>query len=509
MSDWITVDREGLRQINERLLARRGFGMIAAELYQNVMDTDATECLFDIQKIEGQPRAQIIVRDNGPGFARLTDAWTMFAPSLKKDDPTKAGRFNIGEKVVLSFCHSATIATTSGTVEFDGDGRREFPRRKRTEGTKITLEIRCTNHQFNQLIEYMPKLIVREGLRLCVNGAEVEFPAYPFATWEETLPTEIGEDLRPSRRKTEVRVYEAKDGETPMLYELGIPVVETGDRWHVSIQQKVPLNTERDNVTPAFLREVRVSVVNNMHDQLTEEDTESTWVNEATSDDRCEDDAAETFRVKKYGEKSVAFDPTNPEANAVAMSEGYTIIPSRGLTGGQRTNLKGAGTLRSSSEQYPTAGKGAYSDDPNAPPVYVLEDDELTDGMKKVRKYAEDLGKSLMGATIAVRFVKGPTRFQSESWAAAYGNRQLDFNVSNLGMKWCDEKGAVGTQALDELIIHEFGHHYESNHFSSDYHKALCRLGAKLKVVTMAQYRIVFCNNEKNEKEMRNGNWIN
>ena len=487
MSDWITVDREGLRQINERLLARRGFGMIAAELYQNVMDTDATECLFDIQKIEGQPRAQIIVRDNGPGFARLTDAWTMFAPSLKKDDPTKAGRFNIGEKVVLSFCHSATIATTSGTVEFDGDGRREFPRRKRTEGTKITLEIRCTNHQFNQLIEYMPKLIVREGLRLCVNGAEVEFPAYPFATWEETLPTEIGEDLRPSRRKTEVRVYEAKDGETPMLYELGIPVVETGDRWHVSIQQKVPLNTERDNVTPAFLREVRVSVVNNMHDQLTEEDTESTWVNEATSDDRCEDDAAETFRVKKYGEKSVAFDPTNPEANAVAMSEGYTIIPSRGLTGGQRTNLKGAGTLRSSSEQYPTAGKGAYSDDPNAPPVYVLEDDELTDGMKKVRKYAEDLGKSLMGATIAVRFVKGPTRFQRESWAAAYGGRQLDFNVANLGMQWCDEKGAVGTRRLDELIIHEFGHHYESNHFSSNYHEALCMLGAKLKAVALKE----------------------
>jgi len=502
MSDWITVDREGLRQINERLLARRGFGMIAAELYQNVMDTDATECLITVTKIEGLARAQIIVEDDGPGFARLTDAWTMFAPSLKKDDPTKAGRFNIGEKVVLSFCHTAKIETTSGTVEFDEEGRRELPRNRRKKGTKITLEIRCTNHQFNQLIEYMPKLIVKEGMRLCVNGAEIA-GREPIATWEETLPTEIGEDLRPSRRKTEVRVYEAKDGETPMLYELGIPVVETGDRWHVSVQQKVPLNTERDNVTPAFLREVRVSVVNNMHDQLTEEDTESTWVNEATSDDRCEDDAAETFRIKKYGEKSVAFDPTNPEANAIAMSEGYTIIPSRGLTGGQRTNLKGAGTLRSSSEQYPTAGKGAYSDDPDAPPVYVLEDDELTDGMKKVRRYTEDLGKSLMDATISVRFVKGPTRFQSETWSAAYGGRQFDFNVACLGMKWCDEKGAVGTQRLDELIIHEFGHHYESNHFSSDYHKALCRLGAKLKAVTMAQYRIVFCNNEK---EMQNGN---
>ena len=101
--------------------------------------------------------------------------------------------------------YNAKIETTTGTVEFDEDGRREFPRRKREEGTKVTLEIRCTNHQFNQLIEYMPKLIVREGLRLCVNGAEIA-GREPIATWEETLPTEIGEDLRPSRRKTEVRV---------------------------------------------------------------------------------------------------------------------------------------------------------------------------------------------------------------------------------------------------------------------------------------------------------------
>ena len=103
MSEWITVNRDGLRQINERLLARRGFGMIAAELYQNVMDTDATECLFAVTKLEGQSRAEIIVQDNGPGFTNLKDAWEMFGPSEKKDNPTKAGRFNIGEKIVLSF----------------------------------------------------------------------------------------------------------------------------------------------------------------------------------------------------------------------------------------------------------------------------------------------------------------------------------------------------------------------------------------------------------------------
>jgi hypothetical protein len=487
MSDWITVDRDGLRQINERLLARRGFGMIAAELYQNVMDTDATECLITATKLEGQARAEIIVEDNGPGFARLTDAWTMFAPSLKKDDPTKAGRFNIGEKVVLSFCYSAKIETTSGTVEFDDDGRREFPRRKLEKGTKITLEIRCTNHQFNQLIEYMPKLIVKEGLRLCVNGAEIA-SREPIATWEETLPTEVGDDLRPSRRKTEVRVYEIKDGEMPMLYELGIPVVETGDRWHVSIAQKIPLNTERDNITPAFLREVRVYVVNKMHEQLTEEDTESTWVNEATSDKRCEDEAVETFRVKKYGEDSVASTPGNPEADAKHIADGGTLIPSRGLTQGQRENLRGGGNLQSSAQRHPAAGIGAFSDDPNAPSAREFKEDELTDEMREVRDYAMSLGKSLMDATISVRFLDKIVN-EGQTFRAAYGGRELCFNVGNLGKKWFANSGAVGTTELDALLIHEFGHHYESNHLSSDYHRALCRLGAKLKAVALEEVK--------------------
>ena len=488
---WFEVDRKGMRQVNQRIVDRRGFGIIIGELYQNVMDTDATECFITTTKLEGRPRVEVVITDNGPGFARLSDAWTMFAPSMKKDDPTKAGRFNLGEKMVLSFCHSAKIETTSGTVEFneDDDDRKLDVRRKYADGTRVTLELICNQKQFDEMLDYIPTLIVREGLRLCVNGAEIHHRE-PVATWEETIPTEIGEDLRKSRRKTEVRVYEPEIGEIPMLYEMGIPVVETGDKWHVSIEQKVPLNTERDNVTPSFLKEVRVSVVNNMHEQLTEEDTESAWVNEATSDKRCNDDASETFRVNKYGEKSVAFDPTNPEANAVAMSEGYTIIPSRGLTGGQRSNLKRTGALMSSSQQFPTAGKGAYSDNPDAAPVHVLTEDELTDGMKAVRVYAEDLGKSLMDATITVRFVKGPTRSQPESWSAAYGGRQLDFNVRQLGRNWFHDKGAVGTQNLDELIIHEFGHQYESNHLSSNYHRALCRLGAKLKAVALNQLQV-------------------
>jgi len=35
-------------------------------------------------------------------------------------------------------------------------------------------------------------------------------------------------------------------------------------------------------------------------------------------------------------------------------------------------------------------------------------------------------------------------------------------------------------------LIHEWGHHYETDHLSSEYHEALCKIGAKLAEVVAA-----------------------
>ena len=485
MSDWFSANKDGLRQVNERLVERRGFGMIAGELYQNVADTAASFCRMTVEKIPGKPRVIITVEDDGPGFRDLTHAWTMFAPSEKKSDPTKAGSFNLGEKVVLSFAYEAQIQTTTGTVLFDDKGRHEYPRRKRESGTIFTAELACNAERYDQMMQYLRQIIVRPGLNLSVNG-EVIPPRTPIHTFVSSLQTEIGDDLRKSIRQTEVHIYEPSGDEIPMLYELGIPVVETDDRWHYNILQKVPLNSDRDNVTPAYLRAVRVAVFNEMHNRISEDDTTSTWVKEATSDPNCSDNAAETLRVKQYGEKSLAFDPTNPEANAEAVSHGFVLIPPRGLSSGQRENLKRAGTLQSSSAAFPTAGKGAYSDNPNADPVKIIGEDKWTEGMKLVREYTIQLAKKLMGVNVNVMFVHCDKFGLGKRWAACYGRglgaSSFHYNIFTLGYKWFD----LGvTQAVDELIIHEFGHEYESNHLSEKYYDALCELGAKLKKEVM------------------------
>ena len=114
---WFTVDKDGLSQ----LMAARPRVAMLHDLLQNVFDEDATTAVVTVAPIDGRrSRARLVVADDCPdGFADLRDAFTMYRSSRKKNDPTKRGRFNEGEKFVLSLCEEATIATTTGTVHFD------------------------------------------------------------------------------------------------------------------------------------------------------------------------------------------------------------------------------------------------------------------------------------------------------------------------------------------------------------------------------------------------------
>lgn len=476
---WFEAHKDGLKQIAEKLVSSpRGFGIVGGELYQNVMDTNATKCVIDLEKIPHSKFATLKVSDNDPdGFQDLSHAWTLFAPSAKKSDPTKAGRFNFGEKIVLAFCRSAEIRTTKGTVFFS-EGRTVNARRRTDSGTIFFAEIECTGERLNQFENYIKKIIVKPGLDLIFNGESIPHRS-PIHKFEVKLATEISNengDLRPSARNTVVEIYEVLPGEKATLYELGIPVVETEDKWHYNVKQKVPLNVERDNVTPAYLRSLRTYVLNEMFDKINENDIEENWLNDASSDDRCAADAAKTFLELKYGKKCVAFDPKNQEANAEAVAHGYTLIPSHGLNSGQRANLYNNNLLSSSSKTFPNAGRGAYSED--GAPAKIIPKENWTEGMNLIHEYTVGLGMRILKKEIQVIFVEA----KPNNFLACYGRglavRRFDYNVARLGKKWFDN-GI--TEEVDSLIIHEFGHDTESNHLSERYHSALCECGAALK----------------------------
>lgn len=474
---WFSVDKDGL----SKLIEQQCKGRLIAELLQNALDENVTRVSIRLTPLKGRPLVELVVGDDSPdGFRNLDHAYTLFADSYKKADPTKRGRFNLGEKLVLALCRSAVISSTTGSVVFDESGhRRVKPRSKRERGSEFRATIRMTKAEFDEAITYLNGVLVPDNVIVTVND-QILAPHKPVHTFEATLDTEVAADngiLRCRSRKTTVELYPVKAGEIASIYELGLPVVETGDKWHVNVCQKVLLNLNRDNVRPAFLHRLRTIVFNEMHAHLSSDEANQTWVQEATSHEDCSATGIEKYLDLRFGQNRASFDPSDPEAGKQVVAHGGTLITGSMLNARQWAKAKQAHAIKASSYFFPSPKP--YSDDPNAPPEEVLDSDRWTTGMRNIADYATFLAKELMGVALCVKITKAGGNF-----LACYGHGELTFNLATLGHKWFDQGPA---EAVDELLIHEFGHEYSGDHLCSEYHEALCRIGAKLKNVALNQ----------------------
>lgn len=367
------------------------------------------------------------------------------------------------------------MVTVRGGYRFDSDGRHTL-RERREAGSIFTGRLLMTHSEYEECVATVRRLIPPLSAAVTRFNGELLSPRNPIGAFEVALPTEIADEegrLRRVTRTTRVHVYEPNPGETPMLYELGIPVVETGDRWHLDVLQKVPLNLERDNVPPGYLKTLRVHVLNHLHDHLAREDANSPWVREGASDGRASDAAVQVVTRLRFGDKAVAYDPSDPEANKLAVSSGYTVVHGGSLSPGEWDNVRRAGVV-------PPAGRITPSPKPYSPdgkPLDVLDRSEWSAGMVQIVAYAKCVARKVLGIELAVEIAKEPTW----PFAATYGPGALVLNYGRLGRGWF-EQGA--TESVNRLLIHEFAHHYSLDHLSADYHEALCRIGAKL--VTLA-----------------------
>src|SRR5437660_867906 len=121
-TNWFDVDRTGLGKQAEE----QGKGRLVGELIQNALDeAGVTRVEITLSPVPGRPLADLAVEDDSPeGFRNLADAYTLFAESYKRTNPEKRGQFNLGEKLVIACCETASISTTKGTVVFDPSERR-------------------------------------------------------------------------------------------------------------------------------------------------------------------------------------------------------------------------------------------------------------------------------------------------------------------------------------------------------------------------------------------------
>ena len=472
MTRWFEVDRAGLR----KLLEQRGVGFILTELVANAWDAPGTTHVeVTLEAQDGSPRAKVHVADDSPGgFTRLEHAWTLFAESERKADPLSRGRWDIGEKLVLSMCEWAEIISTTGGVRFDVEGRHTL--RRRTErGSTFTGMLRLTHGQADELAETARMLIAPAEIAYTFNGETVFTPQQQHA-FETQLATETADEggvLRRSRRIGRVEVHTAADTGA-WLYELGIPVVATELPWTVNVLQKVPLTLDRTNVAPGFLRDLRVALLAQMAQQIPEAHLAAPWVKEACASPQAEPQAVATVLTRRFGERSVAYDPSDTEGSKIAMSEGYTVVPGGTLSAGEWANARRANVLLPAGQVTPSPR--VLSSPDGEPPI---PEDEWTESMCRRAQTVKRIAKVLLIDCYCVRFHNNIAL--PSAW---YGCGTVTFNLGRLSRAWCDEQ--LVTERVLGLIIHELAHELESDHLSSEYHEACCHLGARAVAAALA-----------------------
>lgn len=468
MGNWFDVDKEGLAAI----LKRRGVEFALFELVSNALDTRARNITVTVQPVAGRALANVSVVDDDPeGFKDLTHAFTLFAPSEKKGDLKRRGRFNLGEKLVLAICDEAVISSTTGTIAFTKNGRTNHPSKKRASGSGFAGVLRMTHEESARAVAALRTLLVSPGVHLNVSGERV-LPRERLAAFEASLATEVADadgNLKRGRATAVVSIYEPRANETPMLYEMGIPVVETGDRWHVNVEQKVPLNMDRDNVPAAFLRELRTHVLNAMHSALTAEDASEKWVREATSSPDIEPEAFKRTMELRFGEQRVSADPSDREAENIAKAKGYTIVSGGAMTAGEWENARRTGALL-------PAGKVTPSPKPFSADGKPLVFCDAANGSERAFvAFAERVGRFLVGRKPTVSLTNTPTWGFAATWGR--NESQLIINIGRLGRAWFVSERA--TEGMIDLLIHEFAHD-GGHHLEEGYHDACTRFGARL-----------------------------
>src|SRR5439155_11664728 len=110
--------------------------------------------------------------------------------------------------------------------------------------------------------------------------------------------------------------------------------------------------------------------------------------------------AVRSFVRQKYGEKVVIADPSDREAEKIAVSEGYTVVHGGHEAGGTWQNIKRAEAILPAGQVTPSPKP--YSDDPDATPANLLPEERITPAMRRVEAYTVALAKRVMGEDLKV-----------------------------------------------------------------------------------------------------------
>lgn len=450
------VSTEGMRALQ----AGREPWQLAKELVSNAWDEAITKC--EVKLVSISPRkARLEVYDDGEGFADIKDAWTLMGHTPKRGNPSVRGRFNIGEKEILSVADSAVIYTRDTKVIFPKSGGRQVRKADMIKGTKITCVLSWGTRQVQEVVDALKLLIVPNGITYIVNGDIVQckesYKVVNDITLDTVLQDAPGEPMRNSKRKTSVELYKADKG---MLYEMGIPIQSIECKYLVNVMQKVPLPPNRDVVRDSYLQDIYRIVLEATKEEISE--PSATWVRQAVEDKEITPEAVKAVMIQRYGNK-VVLRSSDTEANERAERAGYMVVHPRTLSPDEREAMQEVGMVHSS-DKFPSP----YS--PCGDPVDMIPEDKWTEGMKCMSRYIASVGRALLDRQVTTCFY----RYFRDEAAARWDGHGIRFNMAKLNKAWFDDIGEEQTG----LIIHEMAHCQGDGH-NWEYQKSFEQLAGK------------------------------
>jgi hypothetical protein len=467
---WFVVDKEGLR----KTLSRKGKAFAIYELLQNGYDENSTK--VEVTLTEPRNGKSILTCvDNAPlGYVDLSNAHTMFGESKKKTDPNKRGRFNIGEKYVLALCDEATVTSKTGRIIFKADGTRSHNNIRTKTGTEFRGELPLTIDEYNDMVRKV-KLVI-PAVQTVFNGTEIP-KRKVLHEFSAQLPTEVADEngiLRSKKRTTKVRLFEVPIGGA-YLYEMGMPVVPIDCKWSVDIQQKVPLNIERDNVTPSYLKAVYQSILDERSEYLNEEDAAHAWVTTGLSSEKVSTKAIRNVVVKRFGKDAVIHDRNDLGSNREAAAAGRIVIPRGALTPEMRKNLVRAGVKKASAE---------FSTSVDAP-IGIIPEKDLTKPQLRYKEFVEKVAPLVLGRKLKkVQFANDPKAklLGCTQWSP----KDYIFTVN------VAKHDVEDWERNYDLFIHELAHHavQRNDHLFEGFWRAVSDIGAKVARVALSHPRL-------------------
>jgi len=436
------------------------------ELVSNAWDENIETCSVAVEK-EGNRLAEIRIIDDGPGFADLADAYTLFGHTPKRGDPSVRGRFNLGEKELAAIANDMEIRTTKGSVFFTKSRQcvvKKGKAFKTPQGTFIQAHINWTKAEVEEVVKMLRLFLPPAGIAFAVNGKTLHRMPVEYQT-EGTLPTVIFNDgaIRPTKRKTAIELYDCPIQVQPWLYEMGIPVQPIESRHHINVMQKIPLSPNRESVSSGYLRDVYALALEVTIDDMDEEDISDEWVRIASEDEMVTDETISKVRQKRYG--NAVLWSSDLEANQLAMEKGLEVIHPRTMSPSERTRFEHVGMEHSSVQFGNSAGRAVD-------PIDRHEWDEHMTIMDRAARY---VWRNLypFDAALSVDFIReGRATIQA---GYVRGSKTLVINIAHF-MPGAAEADPYWFMSL---LAHEFSHEKGIAH-DEGWQKELLRVTGKI-----------------------------